>query len=823
MITESVPFAHWQKSMYRVFLLLLCFVLGLAGLILAARPVLAEETAETAPLARTLEPVVLTASQVSNFRNLPVDELFLYRYDGAQWRQIPIQIDIISADGTYTSREGGLLSRNDEIVFMAKDTGVRIASEQAILQALPISEGWYEIGIRDPLDAGRAGWVYLVHSTQLTRTATERYVNFDSGFHRVETESYRLGLGVTHIGIDNLRLGGSNVNILDRTKISIHCPFPTCPITDNIIRPVADNLVKNGPVRLLLRGGDIKAYAHTLEWSWHYRFAPYPVRFSFDFLPSVVGSTLYNENVPQGVTVDGIPEPMPEEPASRWWQLATPNGTLIHVLDTSEIQGTLKNYYVDDATAIDPKDSGDFYHYGDVGTIIENPVPFTHRYTLYAIPDQRPNIGAAYAAFEANPLQTEILFIGTSFSQPDLYLPVVMNWLPQTAEVDFYDPPALGDFDPNRLGDVLRHELVEIYTAQDVAQFSGIASSPHGAEVYRVLYLSQAPAGELRAVSGLLMVPTGAQPDGGFPLIVQGHLRPDQGDACAPSKNAFTSLGFLSWIAQGYMVMLTDYVGLGTPGIRPTLVGETEAWNLLDAARAAQRFETAGKRPAGSQVFLLGQSLGSHAAIFAHQEWRSYAPEINVVGTVLFSPVTEMRDLLSNLLRIQGQVGPLVLTMYAYGEYYGMPPVTSWLQPAFAAALPRQAADQCIVGFSLWTGNSPDRVFQPDWLRAVRQNQWDRLEPWTALLDMNTPGEFASDRPVLILAGENDNLNPPNASNQLAERLCSHGTPTEYVVYPTANHFTTITVGRPKANEWMAERLQGHPLTAGCPTAAAAP
>ena len=269
MISESVPFVQRQKSIYRGFLLLLCFVLGLASWVLGSRPVLAEEATETAPLTRTLEPVILTGSQVSNFTNLPIDEIFLYQYDGAQWKQIPIQIDKVMGDGNYTSHEDGLLDWNDEIVFMAKDTGVKSASEQAILQDLSISEGWYEILVQDPLDAGRAGWVYLVHSDQLTHTATQQYVNFNAGFHRVETDSYRLGLGVTHIGVDNLRLGGSTVNILDRTKISINCPFPTCPINDSIIRPVADNLVKNGPIRLLLRGGDIKAYAHTLEWSWH--------------------------------------------------------------------------------------------------------------------------------------------------------------------------------------------------------------------------------------------------------------------------------------------------------------------------------------------------------------------------------------------------------------------------------------------------------------------------------------------------------------------------------------------------------------------------
>ena len=39
----------------------------------------------------------------------------------------------------------------------------------------------------------------------------------------------------------------------------------------------------------------------------------------------------------------------------------------------------------------------------------------------------------------------------------------------------------------------------------------------------------------------------------------------------------------------GYVVAATDYEGLGTPGLHPFLVGESEGRSVLDAARAAHR------------------------------------------------------------------------------------------------------------------------------------------------------------------------------------------------------------------------------------------
>jgi len=40
-------------------------------------------------------------------------------------------------------------------------------------------------------------------------------------------------------------------------------------------------------------------------------------------------------------------------------------------------------------------------------------------------------------------------------------------------------------------------------------------------------------------------------------------------------------------LARGYVVVATDYEGLGDPGVHPYLVGVSEAYAVLDSVRAA--------------------------------------------------------------------------------------------------------------------------------------------------------------------------------------------------------------------------------------------
>jgi len=399
----------------------------------AATGLAAVDTASTAKtLDRDLEPVVITGTAVSALTGFPLDELFVYVYSGGVWTQIPAQVDKVTATGAYATSEDGLLDANDEIVFMAKDLSDRAPAGTSLTDVLPISTGWYEIQVTDPTSPTRKGWAYIVHSSTLTPTFTADYVSFDTILHRINAASYSLGFATPKPFADYLTLGGSYVDIPDRTKMRLLCQIKLdprtwlCPITEEEGLPLQDDLIKDGPVRVIVRGGRVLAYGSMARWTTVLDIPSYlegDIRFSTDLSPAASGATHYSAVVPGGVTVDGIADTVAAEPLSPWWQVSTDSGTLIQVADTTPIGGIQTNYYLDNSQA-DASDTGDRRHYGDTGVYIKDPnLTFTYTFALCSLAGTQPNVGATYQAYFMQPLSVAALREGLSA----IYLPAVMR------------------------------------------------------------------------------------------------------------------------------------------------------------------------------------------------------------------------------------------------------------------------------------------------------------------------------------------------------------------------------------------------------------
>jgi hypothetical protein len=410
---------------YRIspnFLILLALVLGLGAFsVIITSPAMADHVATPKTLDRDLEPVIVTGAAVSALVHFPVDQLFVYAYSGSAWKQIPSQVDEITATGDYTTTEDGLLDANDEIVFMAKDLGDQAPESTPITGSLTVSPGWYELQVTDPINPAHTGWAYLVHSRVLTQTFAADYVNFDPATHRINGETYSLGFATPHAWADYLTLGNSGVNILDRTKIRFG------PFTEEVLPSLPDNLIKDGPVRAILRGGKVLAYGSMASLTTAVSLPQGltgSIRLSTDFNAAATGALYYNAVVPAGVTVDGDPDTVPATPLSPWWQLSTNTGTLIQVQDAASLGGTQSNYYVDNAT-FDSSDTGDHRHYGDTGISIQNPNPaFTYIFVLYVLLGTQPNVGATYEAFFTHPLSAMTVVHGDPRPEK-IYLPVI--------------------------------------------------------------------------------------------------------------------------------------------------------------------------------------------------------------------------------------------------------------------------------------------------------------------------------------------------------------------------------------------------------------
>src|SRR3989454_3369631 len=88
---------------------------------------------------------------------------------------------------------------------------------------------------------------------------------------------------------------------------------------------------------------------------------------------------------------------------------------------------------------------------------------------------------------------------------------------------------------------------------------------PYQISAIRILYHSRSPSGEDVAVSGVVLVPDGTPPAGGWPVIAWAHDFIGSARQCAPSLQKNLNKGPLlsMYVGLGYAIVASDYV-LGT-------------------------------------------------------------------------------------------------------------------------------------------------------------------------------------------------------------------------------------------------------------------
>ncbi|SEL64269.1 lipase family protein [Rhodococcus maanshanensis] len=150
----------------------------------------------------------------------------------------------------------------------------------------------------------------------------------------------------------------------------------------------------------------------------------------------------------------------------------------------------------------------------------------------------------------------------------------------------------------------------------------------------QLTYWTEGPTGAPALSTGAVYLPKGTAPAGGWPVVSWAHGTNGVGDDCAPSHGfdvtSLTRDYVSAWLTQGYAVVASDFVGLGTEGVHAYLHGRSEGRAVIDMVRAARKV-TPELSPRWVAV---GHSQGGHAAMFAAHEATRYAPELDYRGAV---------------------------------------------------------------------------------------------------------------------------------------------------------------------------------------------
>jgi hypothetical protein len=341
-----------------------------------------------------------------------------------------------------------------------------------------------------------------------------------------------------------------------------------------------------------------------------------------------------------------------------------------------------------------------------------------------------------------------------------------------------------------------------------VLEVKGPAATP-GARAWVVLYHSRSVDGRDVAVSGLVVAPPGGRP-GPRPVVAWAHPTTGLADRCTPSYLGAEGIATLRgyWLGEllrrGYVVVATDYEGLGTPGLHPYLVGPSEAHSVLDAVRAAGRLR--GAR-AGGPVALWGFSEGGHAVLWAGELATSYAPELQLAGVASTSPGGAIEALDRDPFRPT----PVPTTSFAmliaaaWHDTYGAP--LDILTPAGLAAVER-----------LGTFCPPSGARTPPALRSDPRT----VPAWRALFQRNAAAQAPVLAPVLLVQGGAEGAASRRVVTRMARRLCAFGDPTTLRVYAGVHHGQVVDASGEDVLAWLDARLAGRPA-AGCGPATEVP
>src|ERR1700692_2661097 len=354
------------------------------------------------------------------------------------------------------------------------------------------------------------------------------------------------------------------------------------------------------------------------------------------------------------------------------------------------------------------------------------------------------------------------------------------NTLPLTSFYDAPHPLPMG-----RPGELIRSEPSNQY------------SIPYELSVLRVLYHSRTSHGEDVAVSGVVLIPDGKPPAGGWPVVAWAHEFRGMARQCAPALMRNLGVGpLLAMYANlGYAVVATDYAGLGADSGKAVVDMQSNALDIIYAVTAAR---SAGKE-IGANGSAVGAVQGALASIgIAENEMR----DPNYLGSIATSGLAE-----SHLVYERSATDPsarpllsLVSTMEnLYPEFKATEILTDKAISAY-----KHASESCVADAHL---EFPQEIMKPGWNnnRFVKE-----------LFARNSPGLKAAPGPLLVISGEIDPIVPVETTAITVARLCKQGDKVLFLKYPNLDSSGVMGASAGDQISWIKARFAGYPAPNNC-------
>lgn len=377
------------------------------------------------------------------------------------------------------------------------------------------------------------------------------------------------------------------------------------------------------------------------------------------------------------------------------------------------------------------------------------------------------------------------------------------------APSSFYDPPAPLPSGEN--GAVIRHEPSEFF-------LDPLRTIAAPADVQRIMYRTTDAHGDPVAVTGTVLTPEvpwhggGERPIVGYAVGTQG-----QGDQCALSKRLAAGTeyegAFLEgMLLRGYGVVVTDYEGLGTPGVHTYANRASQGHAVLDAIRAAQRLDEANL-PDDGPVATSGYSQGGGASAAAAELQADYAPALDFVGSYAGAVPADLGAVAEFLdgSAYFGFAGYAINGVEAAYPRVDVGEILSDRGERVLAEIEQQCVGETALRYAFTSSETLTEDGRP--LSTYLDEQ-----PYAAVLDEQLIGERAPEAPVLVAHGFLDDVVPYEQGREMARSWCERGATVRFSTYASPTHAATAPAAFPEAFAFLESRFAGEPAPDNCGT-----
>ncbi len=421
----------------------------------------------------------------------------------------------------------------------------------------------------------------------------------------------------------------------------------------------------------------------------------------------------------------------------------------------------------------------------------------------------------------------------------------------------FFSAPiwAMPDFGPVDMGSFYS-SLSDVRSEDKLGQLikvEKIETSIQDAQAWRIAYISSDALGKKTLATGIIVAPKKLTSTHDRPIMAWAHGTTGTAQTCGPSQvlnpaqplnqyflmngNSWTDFGIpalKAFIKAGYVIVATDYQGLGGGGKHQYTVSVSQAQDVINSIRAATQLKETG---AGLKAILYGWTQGGGATITPAglTDYVKAADSINnnieLVGFVAMAPY-DIAVTLPNTIKSDAQArnyiqklsdnfGANVFNFTHFAQnLWGMTAAFPELKledvltpegvKVVNDVMPRKCMHVAADTINFSYGQTYKQLLKKDitnamaWVEAYRNTSVPPIKPMA---------------PVIIYWGTEDKTVPPIMGKLYYEQMCKLGGNLTRVQLPgKQSHFTTPESAEPLYVKWVADRFAGIAAENGCKT-----